>query len=189
MVCGLNIHPVGGHYPMVDLGGEIVGGGRYPGTARSKEKKDNPPPDFDSMHGANVSEKAKQTIEHLEPGVHGFHPVEYLDHQGDHLENRYWFEPGHLLDSVNRELTTFVLTPVGTWRSAKDLLRRGKPVPSHIDPEAKPRMVFDLTVIGAAHIWRDKHLSGTWLSDDAVRLFQGEGLTGLRVTIGAEEAV
>ena len=189
MVCGLNIWPEGGHWPMVDLGGDVVGGGWYPKSAMWMEAKDNPPPDFDRMHGLNVSEKAKQIIEQLEPGVHEFFPVEYLDREGHHLENRYWFAVGNCIDSLDRERSNLVLVGAN-WVSPKNAFRINGSVPSTVDVDRPPSKVFNLKAIGTAKIWRDEYLDGgPWLTDDAARTLEAKGLSGIRLEIGESEAV
>ena len=153
------------------------------------EKKDYPPPDFSDTPHLNVSEKAKQVIERLEPGVHIFLAVEFLNVRRLHLENRYWFRAGHRIDSLDPERSTLIRDETRKWRPAYDIARWGKPVPAHIDLEAPSILVFSAKAVGQAHIWQDDGLSGTLLSDEAARTFQAEGLTGLRLEPGQLEMV
>ena len=153
MVCGLNIRPEGGHYPKVDAGDPPFRGASYPPQVRWMEKKDNPPPDFSNTPHPNVSERAKQVIERLEPGVHTFLPVEFLNVRRRHLENRYWFRPGQRIDSLDPERSTLIMDDTRMWRPAYDIVLSGKPLPAHIDPDAPAIKVFSAKAIGQAHIW------------------------------------
>ena len=138
MAYHLTIVPEGGHYPMVDWGGEPVGspalhpqedqerisastrgvpvtGSGFPERVHWLEKKDNPPPDFDKTPYWTVSDRARQVIERLEPGVHQFFPVEYVDSEGEHIENRFWFVVCNRLDAVDRGHSNMVLYRNVRW--------------------------------------------------------------------------
>lgn len=206
MVFGLNVRPEWGYYPAVEVldgdlsqvnalnpvndggagwsgrsGGVPVDGTHLPKRVKWNDPRGNPVPDFDQTPMLNVSERARQLIESVEPKVHQFFPVEYLDRSGRPLESRFWFVICNRIDSLDREHTTMVLRKGRNWRPARDLARRGESIPSHIDPNAPSKMVFSLKQIGGAHIWRDKHLdSGSeWISDTLAEAFRTAGLTGI----------
>jgi hypothetical protein len=208
MVYGLNVKPEWGFQPKVNWEGEKeparpipalnpvndggvcgdsfngglpVDGSNFPKWVKWRDPNGNPVPDFDKIPYLNVSEKAKRLIESLEPSVHQFFPVEYQDMKGEFRETRYWFVSCNRIDSVDREHTTMVLRKGLEWRPARDMVRRGEEIPSHIDPAQPPRTVFNLKAIGDKHVWVDKHLSGQrYISDAAAKAFANAGLTGIR---------
>jgi hypothetical protein len=210
MVYGLNVQPEWGYYPKVEtLDGDLskasaiitpdggVGTGGFPRETESLPKRvkwmdpnGNPVPDFDQTPRLNVSERAKQLIESLEPGVHQFIPVEYFDKKGKFLENRYWFVVCNRIDSLDREHTTMVLSPGLGWYSARNLVAIGVEIPPHIDPDQPAKLVFNLAQIGDAQLWHDKFLgSGEFISDKLAEAFLAAGITGLRLAESRGEAV
>ncbi|MDG6078701.1 hypothetical protein E3U23_05780 [Erythrobacter litoralis] len=123
----------------------------------------SPPDDFDRQPFMNVSARAKEAIENLEPGVHQFVPVEYLDKRGRHLEHRFWFITGQIIDSIDSidRAHTNPIFYLNSWRSAKDIARRyPELLPEGADPTAEPKLVFNLDQIGSAHMWRDRFAGG-----------------------------
>ena len=103
MIYTVDAHPVGGNYPKVGWGedsfstppvidepndglpttdgpkaGVPVHGGVLPKDVRWDELADNPPLNFDNMPTLNVSERAKEVIESVEPGVPQFYPSSTL---------------------------------------------------------------------------------------------------------------
>lgn len=208
MVYGLNVRPEWGYYPKVEIvepgdvskvvalhpvddggvgwqglnGGVPVDGSHFHKVMGWMDPNGNRVPDFDQTPMLNVSERARQIIESVEPGVHQFFPVTYLDAQGTFLEARYWLNVCHRIDCLDREHSTLVLRNGRVWRPAKDMARRGEPVPAHIDPDAPPRMVFSLSQIGNAHMWHDSHddSGSIYLSDAMADAFSLVGLTGVR---------
>lgn len=216
MVYGLNITPMHNHVPKVQhldgfdgdipalnpindggvgwsgrTGGVPVDGSHFPKRMKWKERSGILIPDFDKYPEPNVSEKAKAAIESLEPQSHQFFPVEYLDRNGNHLENRYWLVVGNRIDSVDRNHTNLVLSDTGAWIQARVLAILGKELPSHIDPTAKPKLVMSLAAIGTLHLWKDKHLSGggMFISDKMAQVFKSLGLTGLKLDAAKVETV
>lgn len=203
MVYALDIAPAYGYY----VGVELLDGDRNKVTSREpvndggvgwygtpadptylpkhvrwEDRKGNPVPDFDAAQLISVSERAKAIIERFEPGTHQFFPVEFVDKQGKFLENRYWFFICNRLDSVDRDHTTMVLYKGVQWNNVKDLLRRGEPIPPHIDPSQPSKKVFSLKAIGATHMWVDKHtgFAEGYISDAIAEAFAEAGLTGIR---------
>lgn len=216
MVYGLNIKPEWGYYPKVELldgdinqvnainpvddggvawssrrGGVPVDGTHFPKRVKWDDAKGNPVPDFDKMPTLNVSERAKKLIENVEPGVHQFFPVEYFDRNGDSLETRYWFVVCNRIDSLDREHSIMVLYRGEVWRPPSDLVRRGEPIPDHIDLKQPAKIVFNLKAIGNAQLWHDKHLDGggVYISDELAQRLKDEALTGLKLHDNGMESV
>lgn len=216
MPYGLNIQPEWGSYPKVEpldgfegpisalepindggvgwkgrTGGVPVDGTHYPKRVRCTNSRGRPLPDFDDTLELNVSERARQAIETIEPGVHQFFPVEYVDTKSTFLESRYWLVVCNRIDGMNREHTNMVLRKGQVWRPADYIASRGESVPPHIDPNEPARLVFDLKSIGNVHLWVDKHIDGptTWLSDAMAEQFTTAKLTGLRLDQSRVEAV
>lgn len=216
MAYGLYVYPEWGYYPKVEpldgfdgpidainpvndggvgwsgrTGGVPVDGKHFPKHVRWADPNGNPVPDFDRTPALNVSERAKRVIEELEPGVHQFFPVEYVNAKGEFLEVRYWLVVANRRDGMDREHTNMVLMHGQVWRPADYMVSRGEPIPPHIDPSAPSRLVFNLKAIGDAHLWVDKHLDSpsVWLSDAAAERFTAEKLTGLRLNESKVEAV
>lgn len=168
--------------------GVPVDGGNFPRWVRWADPNGNPVPDFDSIPYLSVSERAKQAIESLEAGVHQFFPVDYQDSNGRHTSTRYWFVPCNRIDSADRDHTNMVLRKGLEWCPPKDMLRRGEPIPSNVDPGKPSKLVLNLAAIGDHHIWRDKHItSSQFISDAMASIFQQEGLTGIRLDDRAKE--
>jgi hypothetical protein len=158
-----------------------VDGTNFPKWVKWTDPNGNPVPDFDQAHFTSVSEKAREVIESLEPGVHQFFPIEYQNHKGKSWDTRYWFIVCNRLDSIDREHSNMVLLDGWEWTSLKNVLRMGEPLPANVDPAKPSKLVFNLKQIGDKHFWVDKHIStSVWLSDRAAELFQSEGLTGIR---------
>lgn len=205
MVFGLNVRPVYGHYPRVESlddrfdkhfslkpkfrpeppmkDGKMDYGAmrrELPNRMKWKDTAGRQIPDFDQTPTLNVSERAKAVIESVEPGVHEFEPVEYEYSRGGRTETRFWLRIGNKIDTLDREHTNMVLH-LGNWRPAADLVRLGIPIPQNVDPNAPPKMVFNLAQVGNAHIWHDKHLSSgsRWISDRMAQAFLDAGLTGI----------
>lgn len=216
MVYGLNVKPVHGYYVDTELVGgdfdrpELVdptpdGGytpqglysGRhvktdsFPKQIKWLDENGHGVPDFDRQHCLNVSQRAKELIESVEPGVHQFVPVEYLDKDGSHLEDRYVLIVGHRIDSLDHDKTTMVLVKGKFWRPPGDLAEMPELIPAGFDVDAPPKMVFNLSQIDGAHMWCDKHLTsrGVFLSDEFSKVLKHRGLSGLRLSDDGVESV
>lgn len=155
----------------------------------------SPPDDFDQTPWMNISARAKAAIEELEPGVHQFVPVEYLDKNGKHLENRYWFITGRIIDSVDREHTNLIFH-LSSWRPVRDIARRFPDlVPLGADLTEEPKLVFNLSQIGTAHMWLDRYAgsggkgSPPFVSQAMHDHLQASELTGVAYGTGQVEAV
>lgn len=216
MPYGLYIQPEWGHYPKVDpldgfdgpisalnpvndggpgwsgrTGGVPVDGTHFPKRMRCLNSRGRPLPDFDEQLALNVSARAKQVIETVEPGVHQFFGVDYLNTANAPLESRFWLVVCNRIDAMAREHTNMVLLRGQVWRPADYMVSRGEPIPAHLDPTERPRLVFSLSAIGNAHLWVDRHIDGpaTWLSDAMAARFAEANLTGLRLDQSRVEAV
>ena len=207
MVYTVDTKPVGGHYPKVDWGGDPfptppvledfddglpntsgpkagvpLYGGALPKVVRWDEPADNPPPDFDSMPTMNVSERARQVIESLEPGVHQFFPVEYIDRQDQPIETRYWFYICHRRDTIHSTKSNMLLNKWGEYIPPLDALRRNQQLPPHVDPALPAKYVIDKAKIDDVHMWREARSGGGMIlmSDMMRRAIQDAGLTGIQ---------
>jgi hypothetical protein len=154
-----------------------------PAKMKWKDSADRQMPDFDRTPALNVSERVRQVIEEIEPGVHKFEPVEYTYARGGLVETRYWLKMGNELDSLDRDHTTMVLDEGIQWVPPRDLLRRGKPIPPHIDPEQKPRLVFILARIGDTQMWNEPLLNSgnVFMSDRMAQALRDAGPTGIEL--------
>lgn len=168
-----------------------VDGGNFPKWVRWSDPGGNSVPDFDNTPFLSVSEKAKATIEQLEPGVHQFFPVEYRDKDGRPSSIRYWFVPCNRIDSVDRSRSNMVLRHGRQWMSPKNASRLGEILPGNVDVGKPAAYVFNLKAIAGRHIWRDKHIGGAtcFISDAMGDAFKLANLTGLKLDDAKAEAV
>lgn len=70
-----------------------------------------------------VSARARDLIERLEPDMHQFEPVVFVDYDRKKLADMFVFFVCQRLDTVDREHTNMILSP-HYWRPAKDVFRR-----------------------------------------------------------------
>ncbi len=153
-----------------------------------------PPGDFDRTIWTNVSERAKAAIEELEPGVHQFISVEFLDQRGKHLEHRFWFNTGNRIDGMDREHTNMIFH-LNSWRPARDIARRYPDLlPDGADPSAEPKLVFNLDQLGCVHLWHDRYLGGgkgmaPFMSQAMHDHLKSKGMTGIAYDSGQVEVV
>lgn len=178
--------PDGGYMPQGIYSGRHIKTDTLPRRMQWLDRHGHSVPDFDRQHALNVSASAKALIERLEPGVHQFVPVEYLDRKGDHLENRFFLIVGNRIDSLDHEKTTMVLVRGKIWRAARDLAARPELLPPEADLNIEPKMIFNLSQIGGAHLWCDKHLSGgsVFISNELADAIAAAGLSGINPTQG-----
>ena len=198
MVYGLNVKPEHGYYVGVDaLDGDISrievidqtpdGGlpfipivqpahtmGRavkpqfVPTKMRWDDRQRHPMPDFDNGLILNVSTRAREVIESLEPGVHQFLPVEFFDADKKHLESRWFLIVCNRIDGVDRNQSRMKLANGVMWTSVD--------IPD-------PKLVFSEKQTRGVHLWCDKHLKhGPFTSDEFADLVKQKSLTGLRLT-------
>lgn len=63
-----------------------------------------------------VSDRFRQVLEGLEPGIHLFKPVELVWEDGSHAASYFWFYPCARVDGIDREHTTHELREkAGLW--------------------------------------------------------------------------
>jgi hypothetical protein len=206
MVYGLYVYPVYGKYPATeplderftkhyDLKDEFrvpppMKDGKIdygaikrvlPNRIKWKDSAGRPAPDFDQTPFLNVSGKAKDIIESMEPGVHTFEPMEFLYSKGT-AETRFWLHVGNKLDGVNGERSNMVLH-AGSWRPADYAAQRGLPLPDYANPDAPSKLVFNGDVVAPYHIWIDQRLGSApvFISGPLGDRFKAEGITGLRL--------
>jgi hypothetical protein len=138
-------------------------------------------PDFDQTPAINISGKAKDIIEGIEPRVHRFVPVEYLYSKGA-TETRFWLHVGNKIDSVNGEHSNMSFY-MGGWYSARDLMHLNIPLPDYINVDAPSRLVFNREATAPYHMWWDQYLGrgAIFISDVLGGRFKAERITGLRL--------
>jgi hypothetical protein len=150
-------------------------------------------PDFDNGPFLNVSARAKALIEQFEPGVHQFLPVEFVDIDGKHLEDRWFFVVCNRLDTIDRQhVQGFLLRRGKMWTPIEDYLRdMPDEIPSGYDTSQKSKLVFSRAKIGAAHFRCDEHLGrpGPFISDAVAAALKASSLTGLRLSENGLETV
>lgn len=208
MVYALDPHPVGGHYPKVDWGepdfptapvlddfddglpnqmgpkaGVPVYGGVLPKVVRWDESAGNPPPDFDNMPELNVSDRARQVIESVEPGVHQFFPVEYIDRHDRVIETRYWFFICNRRDTIHPTASNMAVTDWGAYVSPHVAVRMKMTLPPHVDAKLPAKFMIDRAKLGDAHVWREPRADGMRLMSETMwEAIQHTELTGLRLS-------
>ena len=132
--------------------------------------------------GKAVSDRFRDIVEELEPDVHQWLPVEFIDKKKNHLAHRWYFIPCNRIDSVDEDRTTMVKYK-GGWSNPKNLIRRGEGylLPDDYDPENKIRYVFSESKAAGYHAWRDKgiRIYHHLISDELAALLKAADLSGL----------
>lgn len=126
-----------------------------------------PVPDFQISDAPTmfVSERFRDVVEHVEPGVHQFEPVEYVGKGGSHVANMFVFVICSRIDSVDRERTTMYRFH-HFWQAA--------------GPTGGSRLVFNAAQVGDHHLWIDKYLPDfTLASSHFVDAARDAGLVGV----------
>lgn len=132
----------------------------------------------DAVNIKSVSTRLRDLIEEIEPSVHQFEPVKYINKRKEVIEERWCWVICNRLDSVDREKTNKVLVLNSSGLAIWD----GNGV-------TQPRLVFSDKAIGKAKFWYDRHLTGSALiSDDAKERIEAEKMTGFRFTRAKETA-
>lgn len=122
--------------------------------------------------GWTVSDRFRDLIEEIEPGVHQFQRIRFIAKDRSLLADRWFWQVCNRVDSVNREKSDWVLLgrDIQSWSPPSKRLR--------ID--GKHHLVFGLTQIGDAQFWYDKHISTTLLVSDAAKSrIEVVGITGV----------
>ncbi|MEO1638018.1 MAG: DUF1629 domain-containing protein [Pseudomonadota bacterium] len=118
-----------------------------------------------------VCKEFKDIVEEFEPGVHQFFPMEIFE-SGDKIADYYLFNICTRLDTLHPELT-FPRDDRGFLRPVK-----GKPF----------ARVFATAAIGDHHIYVDKFLGGTLMSNAIGERLKQANLTGLKLSGPLKEA-
>jgi hypothetical protein len=183
------VHPRGRAF----AAGRAVDPTNVPTKVQWKDRQRHAVPDFDNGPFLNVSARAKALIEQFEPGVHQFLPVEFVDIDGKHLEDRWFFVVCNRLDTIDRQhVQGFLLWRGKMWTPIDDYVRdMPEEIPPGYDTSQKPRLVFNRAQIGGAHFWCDKHLGsdGPFISDAVAAAVKASPLSGLRLSEAGMETV
>jgi hypothetical protein len=121
--------------------------------------------DLRAGYGTFVDAKFKAAVEKLEPNVHQFFPIAFVWADGSPAGDRFWFNPCHRLDSVDRQKTSFEFR--GVW---------------YLDGDETRKLVFNRAQIGPRHAWMDKFISGMggiWISGTLKENLEAAGVTGM----------
>lgn len=125
--------------------------------------------DVNSVYsGTMVNQTFKDILEELEPSVHQFFPMAVMN-KGEKIADHYWLNICNRLDAIDKT-KTYPLDDRGFWNP-----KRGEP----------SAIVFSLDAIGDRHIWHDKFVEGTFVSEEFLKRLREAGLTGL--SYGAAE--
>ena len=152
-----------------------------PNQVRWIENKDNPPLDFGMYKQENISARARDLIEALEPGIHQFFPVQFVNRRGTFLEERYWLVVCNRLDGVNPGKSNVVMATAG-WIAPDVAARLGYDLPDGVSTDRPTRLVFNQSAIAGKHFWQDQYLSnGPFMSNEATRAIVEAGLTGIEI--------
>jgi hypothetical protein len=134
-----------------------------------------PLPDYYTPAGFPcVSPRMKTIIEEFEPDAHQFFRIKVVEEAGEQIAERFLWVVCNLVDSVDREHTTFKLMHGRTWTS--NYLENGERVRI---PNAS--LVYSAKQTESYHFWRDGHLRGgaIYASDAAGKALLDAGLIGL----------
>lgn len=125
--------------------------------------------DYEVAFVRTVSERFRALIEEIEPAVHQFEPIDFIAEDRSQLGTRWFWQVCNRLDTVDREKTDLVMGNV-IWR-IDDSIPKGQRI----------GYVFNLSQIGNAQFWIDKHqCSMTLCSENAKSRIEAAGITGLR---------
>jgi hypothetical protein len=165
---------------------------QFPTQMRWEGPKGSIAGDFNPQNFVNISKRAKAFIEEWEPDVHQFVPFDLVDQQGNLIEKRYFWVVCNRIDSIDREHTTFILRKGKMWRPIRDIAEdEPELLPENVDPNGESKFVFNLSQIGSAHAWHDKHmdLGNIWLSKEFGDAIKTSDLTGVRLSETGLEAL
>lgn len=144
-------------------------------------------PDYGCWHSLTyVSDRFKSVVESIEPGIHQFIPFQIVGPRKVVIADMWFMVVCNRIDSVDRELTTFLLVDGQMWMPGREAPREQWPL--NFDPNAKGKFVFNLAQIGNHHMWYDQHsIYGPYLSDRLADALNTANLTG--VILVKQEAV
>lgn len=121
------------------------------------------PTDFQWTTLYSVSDRLRDLIEEIEPGIHQFEPLSLITKRGVLIDQRWFWQVCRRLDTVDSDKTT--------WRYR-----------TFWSPtENSSRLVLDPVRAAGVHFWRDKHLIDPILlcSDLAKSRIEAAGMTGI----------
>lgn len=122
--------------------------------------------DHEDVVKRTVSDRLRILVEEIEPEIHQFIPVEFVDNIGAHLAYRYFWQVCNRIDSVHHEKTNWILKNGVVWFPPAD---------------EKPHLVFDLSKVGDAKFWHDKHRTeGPYIIDEVRNRLEDGGITGIK---------
>lgn len=139
------------------------------------------PDDYFTAHSFPcVSDRFRKIIEHLEPSVHQFFPLEVVDRRNERVADYWLWVVCQRIDSLDRTETTMVLYNNSVWLTPEDAYA------DQVDAEKykniKSKIVFNSSQIAGRHFWRDSFLiQGLWCSGAAAELIQEAGLVGIEL--------
>lgn len=122
--------------------------------------------DYETAFISTVSDRFRDLIEEIEPGIHQFVPVKFIAKDGSDLATRWFWQICNRIDGINREYTNWTLSNGRIWKPTAGQAHK---------------LVIDLEAIGAAKFWHDKHVgSATFVSDHAKTHIEDASITGTR---------
>lgn len=125
--------------------------------------------DYEATFVHTVTDRFRALIEEIEPGVHQFEPIKFIAKDRSPLSTRWFWQVCNRLDTVDREKTDMVMGNV-IWMT-DDTIPKGQRI----------GYVFNLSQIGNAQFWFDKHQCSMKLcSDNAKNRIEAAGITGIR---------
>lgn len=144
-------------------------------------------PDYHTPYGLlSVSDAFKQIVERVEPGVHQFFPVEYIDKRGQHLQHRWFMNVCNRIDSTDHEATKatgYVLHLGRAWAREQDL--PGADREKWRGVKTSVNLVFSPDKIHNVHLWFDKHTKyGPFVSDELAEALEAADLKGVVLAKG-----
>ncbi len=118
-----------------------------------------------------VTDRFRQKVEDLEPGVHQFFEVEISAKGGEQPKHRYWFlNICNRVDAIDQELTTLPLVHDGLLYSTE-----GLSVGDDLG------LVFRKEAVAGKCMWIDRRVIGTFFfSDELVAFVEENQLTETR---------
>lgn len=180
--------PDEGGKPLVHKGGRALDPRNVPTKVLWQDPDRRPIPDVSGGPLVNVSNRARLLIEEIEPGVHQFLPVQFLNADRQPIQDRWFLVCCNRIDSFDWGSAKGYLMrtfPGGAkgWVLFSDLMRFGRRdlVPADYDTEQPPEIKFSQEKTKGFHLWVDKHFSlnrGIWVSDDFDRAWGAAELTG-----------
>lgn len=122
-------------------------------------------PDLMLTHSVMLaSDKVRNIIEEMEPGVHQFFPLETWAKGNKPAQRMYLMNSCNRLDSVDREKTTKPMRDQHSWCNEKP-----------------GELVFNLSQIGGYKLWHDKHIfDNMYFVDEVKDAFEAANVTGAK---------